>query len=105
MTVHVLSSSSLLTFMFHLISRLFLGVYDIKILSCCLFKSGASHPELVPLAPSLAQCECTHAEKGCVNIQTQTATLFFFVLGAMMQPQQTGTSYFLYFHFGGYYRQ
>lgn len=37
MTVHVLSSSSLLTFMFHLISLLFLGVYDIKILSCCLF--------------------------------------------------------------------
>lgn len=93
MTVHVLSSSSLLTFMFHLISLLFLGVYDIKMLSCCLFK-----------APSPARRGCTHAEKGCVNIQTQAATFSSF-RGAMLRPQQTLTSYFLYFHFGGYYRQ
>lgn len=50
MTVHVLSSCSLLTFMFHLISLLFLGVYDIKILSCCLFKCGASCREFSGLS-------------------------------------------------------
>lgn len=50
MTVHVLSSSSLLTFMFHLIRLLFLGFYDIKILSCCLFKCGASRPEFSGLS-------------------------------------------------------
>lgn len=50
MTVHVLSSSSLLTFMFHLISLLFLGVYDIKILSCCLFKCGALRLEFSGLS-------------------------------------------------------
>lgn len=50
MTVHVLSSSSLLTFMFHLIMLLFLGFYDIKILSCCLFKCGASRPEFSGLS-------------------------------------------------------
>lgn len=50
MTVHVLSSSSLLTFMFHLIRLLFLRFYDIKILSWCLFKCGASRPEFSGLS-------------------------------------------------------
>lgn len=74
MTVHVLSSSSLLTFMFHLISLLFLGVYDIKILSCCLFKCGDSRPEFSGLSSLCdgigggAQHGCTNAEKACVKI-------------------------------------
>lgn len=38
MTVHVLSSSSPLTFMFHLVSLVFLRACNIKILFCCLFK-------------------------------------------------------------------
>lgn len=38
MTVHALSSSSPLTFMFHLVSLLFLRAHNINILFCCLFK-------------------------------------------------------------------
>lgn len=74
MTVHVLSSSSLLTFMFHLNSLLFLGVYDIKILSYCLFKCRFCRLEFsgfsfVSDGKGKGSTWVRTGSKGCVNIQ------------------------------------
>lgn len=101
MTVHVLSSSSLLTFIFHLISLLFLGVYDIKILSCCLFKCGASCPEFSgpsSVSDSIAKGSNMGAnmqKRLCQHTKTQTfVSLSFFLVSFCGDAAATTNSFF-----------
>lgn len=109
MTVHVLSSSSLLTFMFHLISLLFVGVYDIKILSCCLFKCRASRSEFSGLSSGSDGVRKgsmrMHMQKGCVSIQTQTVVSIFLASFCGDAVATTLSAPWPNFHFGRKYRQ